>query len=93
VLTAYFAMAETLDGIAAAGAVFAFASSFAQRRLSTQVRDVRRRVTRVTGTVERSDGSTERLEAGDLMSVEESALRALTVAILAVAIALVIMRL
>jgi hypothetical protein len=93
VLTAYFAMAETLDGIAAAGAVFAFASSFAQRRLSTQVRDVRRRVTRVTGTVERSDGSTERLEAGDLMSVEESALRALTVAILAVAVALVIMRL
>ena len=93
VLTAYFAMAETLDGVAAAGAVFAFASSLAQRRLSTQVREVRRRVTRVAGTVERSDGSVQHLEATDLMAVEESALRALTVAILAVAVALVIMRL
>ena len=93
VLTAYFAMAETLDGVAAAGAVFAFASSFAQRRLSTQVREVRRHVTSVTGTVERSDGSIQRLDAADLMVVEESALRALTVAILAVAVALVIMRL
>ena len=93
VLTAYFAMAETLDGVAAAGAVFAFASSLAQRRLSTQVREVRRRVAHVTGTVERSDGSVQHLEASDLMAVEEAALRALTVAILALAVALVIMRL
>jgi hypothetical protein len=92
-LTAYFAMAETLDGVAAAGAVFAFASSLAQRRLSTQVRDVRRRVTQVSGTVERGDGSIQHLETTDLMAVEEGALRALTVAVLAVAVALVIMRL
>ena len=93
VLTAYFAMAETLDGVAAAGAVFAFASSLAQRRLSTQVRDVRRRVTRASGTVERSDGSIQHLGPSDLMAVEEGALRALTVAVLALAAALVIMRL
>jgi hypothetical protein len=93
VLTAYFAMAETLDGTAFAGAVFAFASSLAQRRLSTQVRDVRRRVTRVSGTVDRTDGSVQHLAATDLMAVEEGALRALTMAVLAIAVALVIMRL
>jgi hypothetical protein len=92
-LTTYFATAETLDGVAAVGAVFAFASSFAQRTLSTQVRDVRRRVVSVSGTVERRDGSRQPLEAGDLLTVEESALRALTVAIVALAVALVIMRL
>jgi hypothetical protein len=93
VLTAYFAAAETLDVVAAAGAAFAFASSLAQRTLSTQVRDVRRRVAKVTGTVERRDGTTQQLEAKDLMSVEEAALRALTAAVVALAVALVIMRL
>jgi hypothetical protein len=92
-LTAYFATAETVDGTALAGAVFAFALSLAQRRLSTQVRDVRRRVTNVSGTVERSDGTAQALEARDLMGTEESALRALAGATVALAIALVIMRL
>jgi hypothetical protein len=92
-LTAYFAAAERLDGVAVAGAVFAFASSLAQRTLSTQVRDVRRRVVGVSGTVERRDEGAQRLEARDLMAVEEAALRALTVAIVALAVALVIMRL
>jgi hypothetical protein len=92
-LTAYFATAETVDGTALAGAVFAFALSLAQRRLSTQVRDVRRRVTKVSGTVERSDGTAQVLEARDLMGAEESALRALAGATVALALALVIMRL
>jgi hypothetical protein len=92
-LTAYFATAETVDGVAIAGAVFAFASSLAQRTLSTQVRDVRRRVVSVSGHVERRDGSAQRLEARDLMLVEEAALRALAAAIVALAVALVIMRL
>jgi hypothetical protein len=85
-LTAYFA-------VAAAAAAFAFASSIAQRVLSTQVREVRRRVASVRGTVERRDGSTQRLRPADLMAVEEAALRALTAAIVALAVALVIMRL
>jgi hypothetical protein len=93
VLTAYFATAGELDGVVVAGAAFAFASSLAQRRLSTRVRDVRRRVVSVTGTVERHDGSVHRLEASDLMAVEEAALRVLTASILALAVALVIMRL
>jgi hypothetical protein len=92
-LTAYFATALTLDATAAAGAVFAFASSLAQRRLSTQVRDVRRRVANVSGTVERHDGTSQALSATDLMAAEEAALRALTAATVALALACVIMRL
>lgn len=92
-LTAYFAVAETIDAVAVAAAVFAFASSLAQRTLSTQVREVRRRVARVSGVVERRDGTRQHLEAADLMTVEEAALRALAAAVVALAVALVIMRL
>jgi hypothetical protein len=92
-LTAYFAAAEELDGTAIAGAAFAFALSFAQRRLSTPVRDVRRRVSRVSGTIERRDGTTQELGPTELMAAPESALRALTAATVALAVALVIMRL
>jgi hypothetical protein len=91
-LTTYFATAETIDAVAFAGAVFAFALSFAQRRLSTQVRDVRRRVVSVSGTIERRDGTTQPLRPADLMGPEEAALRALTGAAIALAVALVIMR-
>jgi hypothetical protein len=92
-LTGFFAVAEEIDGAAIAGAVFAFALSLAQRRLSSRVRDVRRRVTRVTGTVERRDGSSVSLAPADLMDAEESALRILAVATVALAAALVMMRL
>ena len=43
VVTAYFASAERLALAAFSGAGFAFATSLAQRTLSTQVRDARRR--------------------------------------------------
>jgi len=92
-LTAYFAVAGKIDRTAVAGAVFAAAGSLAQRRLSTQVRDVRRRVRSVTGTVERRDGTSVPLRAEDLMKAEEGALEALTVATVALAVALVMMRL
>ena len=92
-LTGYFAVAEELDEIAVAGAAFAFALSLAQRRLSSRVRDVRRRVLRVSGTVERRDGSSAQLGPEDLMDVEESALRILALATVALAVALVMMRL
>ena len=91
-LTTYFATAETIDAVALAGAVFAFALSLAQRRLSTQVRDVRRRVVSVSGTIKRRDGTTQTLSSADLMGPEEAALRALTVATIALAVALVMMR-
>jgi hypothetical protein len=91
-LTAYFATAETIDAAAVAAAVFAFATSLAQRRLSTQVRDFRRRVASVRGTLERRDGTSASLTKEQLMAPAEGALQALTVAIVAVAVALVIMR-
>jgi len=50
-------------------------------------------VTSVAGTVTRSDGTTRSLEPADLMGPEEAALEALTAATVALAVALVIMRL
>jgi hypothetical protein len=91
-LTGFFAAAEELDPAAIIGSVFAFALSLAQRRLSSRVRDVRRRVSRVTGTVERRDGSSQELTAADLMDAEEGALRVLAAATVALAAALVMMR-
>ena len=93
VLTGFFATAGTFTAPALLGASFAFALSLAQRRLSTHVRDVRRRVRSVSGTVERTDGSTETLTAAALVEAEERALRALVASTCALAAALVIMRL
>ncbi len=92
-LTGFFAAAETLSGAAFAGAAFAFASSLAQRVLSTQVREVRRRVVRVTGTLERVDGTSELITADRLTGPAEQALRMLSAAIVALAIASLMMRL
>ena len=92
VLTGFFAAAGTVNLAALFGALFAFALSLAQRHLSTRVRDVRRRVARVTGTVTRHDGSVEPITASDLAKAEEVALRALTGATVALAAALVAMR-
>ena len=91
-VTAYFAAAEKLDAVVAAGAVFAFLLSHAQRLLSTPVRDVRRRVTRVEGRIDRRDGSSEPITGELLLRGNEGALRALALATVALAAALVIMR-
>jgi len=91
-VTAYFAAAEQLDAVAAAGAVFAFLLSHAQRLLSTPVRDIRRRVTRVEGRIDRADGSSEPVTSQLLVRGNEAALRALALASVALAAALVIMR-
>jgi hypothetical protein len=91
-VTAYFAAAEQLDYVVAAGAVFAFLLSRAQRLLSTPVRDVRRRVTHVEGRIDRRDGSSELVTDELLLRGNEGALRALALAAVALAAALVIMR-
>jgi hypothetical protein len=91
-VTAYFATAERLDAVALAGGVFAYALSRAQRLLSTPVRDIRRRVARVEGSLERRDGTREALTAELLLRGKERALRALTLAVVTLALALVIMR-
>lgn len=92
-LTGYFAVAERITWEALLGACFALALSRAQRRLSTQVRDVRRRVVRVSGTVERRDGSVEHVTAETLIAAKEGALRALAAATVALALALVAVQL
>jgi hypothetical protein len=91
-LTAYFAAAQEIRAAAVIAAVFASFSSYAQRLLSTQVRLVRRRVTSVSGTVDYRDGRSEPVTAQMLMRAPEEALRALAVATIALAVALVVLR-
>jgi hypothetical protein len=76
-LTAYFAVAEELTVEALLAALFAVATSLAQRTLSTPVRDVRRG---------RSDDPPSTIVG------PERALRALTVAMVALALALLALR-
>jgi hypothetical protein len=92
VLTAYFASARTLHGAAFAAAGYAFASSWAQRRLSTPVRLVRRRVVAVRGELELDDGTTLPLDEDALAAEPEAALKALVAATVLVAVALLLLR-
>lgn len=92
VLTAYFASARTLHGAAIAAAAYAFASSGAQRILSTPVRLVRRRVTRIDGELELADGSRLPLDADTLAAAPEAALKALAAAVVLLAAALLLVR-
>jgi hypothetical protein len=93
VVTGFFAAAETITATAGLAALFAFALSRGQRLLSTRVRDVRRRITHVSGTVTRRDGSVQPLTPSDLAASAETALMALSGATVALAAALVAMRL
>ena len=91
-LTAYFASARTLHGAAFAAAAYAFAASWAQRRLSTPVRLVRRRVVAVEGEARLDDGTTLPLDADALAAVPEAALKALVAATVLIAVALLLFR-
>jgi hypothetical protein len=76
VLTAYFVMAERLADVAILAALFAFVTSGAQRLLSTQVRDIRRRG---VGDVA-------------MLAAPEAALRLLSLAMLVLAVTLLSLR-
>ncbi len=91
-LAAYLAVAERITLGALLAGVFAAFLSLAQRRLSTQVRAVRRRVAAVQGTIDLVDGSREPVSPETLIAAPEAALRALTVAVTALAAALLIFR-
>jgi hypothetical protein len=91
-LAAYLATSEQITVEALIAAVFAAFLSLAQRQLSTQVRRVRRRVAAVTGTVELRDGRREPVTAGLLTAAPEAALRALTLAVTALAVSLLVLR-
>jgi hypothetical protein len=91
-LTGYFAGAETIRGGAVLAALFATLLSLAQRRLSAEVRKVRRRATSVSGTLELDDGHVEQLTSESLLRGPEAALQALAAASIALAVALVVLR-
>lgn len=92
-LSAYVVTAETLSLAAVGGAVFATALSLAQRGLSTQVRTVRRSVTAVSGAIVHADGTEEVVSGETLTRAPEQALRLLTVAVAALAAALLLVHL
>lgn len=72
---------------AATAVLAAVGSSYAQRRLSTPARVLRRRTSEVSGTIWRPDGSIEELDRAALLAPLEGALRALSWVIPACAVA------
>jgi hypothetical protein len=93
VLTAYVGASETIRPEALLAAAFAAYLSLAQRRLSTQVRSIRRRTSSVSGTIAYRDGSEDTIIAETLTHAPETALRALTIAVVALAASLLALRL
>jgi hypothetical protein len=90
-LTGYFAVAGRVRADAVLAAAFAVLLSLAQRVLSTQVRDVRRRVESVSGTIVYRDGRIAPLRADALTRAPELALKLLTAATVALAVALLVL--
>jgi hypothetical protein len=82
------------DATAAAGAVLGcFALSVAQRRLSTPVRELRRRTQSIDGRQELADGTVRQLDAAALAGPLDGALRALSAGVPLLAAGLVAVRL
>jgi hypothetical protein len=93
VVTGYVACAGTLRAEAVLAAGWATLLSLAQRRLSTHVRQVRRRVASVTGELELVNGGNEPVTRELLLAAPEATLRLLTASTILVAAALVAVRL
>src|SRR4051812_759244 len=92
-LTGYWINAQEIrpQGIVVAAGCFMF--SVAQRRLSTPVRELRRRTASVSGRQHLADGTTIELDAARLAAPMEGALRASALALVLLAAGLVIARL
>jgi hypothetical protein len=91
-LTAYFASSGKITVEVVLAGTFAALLSHVQRILSTPVREVRRRVVAVSGTIVRADGGTRPIDAEALIGAPEQALRVLVAAVVALASALVTLR-
>lgn len=91
-LTANAVAAERITDTGVVAAGFAAMLSLAQRRLSTPVRLVRREVSQFSGELELQDGTRVSVTPELLTRPAEDALRALTVATILVAVALVLAR-
>jgi hypothetical protein len=87
-LTGYLVTAERTSLAAVLAALWALCLSLAQRRLSTQVRTLRRRVRHVSGTIVYADGHEAPVTEDTLLRTPELALRTLTLATIALAAAL-----
>ena len=92
-LTGYFACAGTISWTALLAAAYATLTSYVQRVLSTPVRQVRRRVASVSGTIELRDGTREPVTRETLAAAPERSLQALAAANVALAAALLVLRL
>jgi len=88
-LTSYWANALTLRAPGVAVTAGCFAMSLGQRRLSTPARQLRRRTLHVRGTQTLTDGSEIELDAERLAQPLDGALRALSMAIVLIAVAAV----
>jgi len=91
-LTAYYAQAGTLRPAAVAGAVFAFGLSKAQRTLSTEARDLRRRAVEVSGEKTYTDGSRRTLSRESLLRPVEASLMVLSGSTCALGVGMVLAR-
>jgi hypothetical protein len=92
-LTGYFACAGTISWEALLAACYAALTSYVQRVLSTPVRHLRRRVAAVAGTIELRDGGREPVTPESLAAAPERALKMLAAANVALAAALLVLRL
>src|SRR5689334_16939505 len=92
-LPGYFACAGTITWASLLAAAFAALTSYVQRVLSTPVRHLRRRVAAVSGTVELVDGTREQVTREMLAAAPERSLQALAAAHVALAAALLVLRL
>lgn len=77
-VTSYYAQAATLRPAVVAGAAFAYWLSRAQRVLSTDARDLRRRTVSVQGEHVRTDGTARQISRESLLVPLERALMALS---------------
>jgi hypothetical protein len=91
--TGYFANAERVSLTGLLIACGCMAMSVAQRRLSSPARELRRRTRSVQGVRTSSDGSTEELSRTGLLAPLDGALKALSLAVVLTACALVAARL
>lgn len=89
-LTSYFAQTGTVDLAAVLAAAFAGGLSAAQRALSSEARDLRRRVGSVSGERRYPDGSVRAVTRSTLLAPLERALASLSWATCALGVALVV---
>ncbi len=91
--TGYFANALTVRPAGVLVAAACFLLSLAQRRLSTPVRQLRRRTLEVSGSQHLSDGRVLELSAEHLSAPLDGALQALWLALVLLAVGLLVLRL